>query len=61
MNYDPMRMIRTRLNSVTQAALARELGISKGYLHDVISGRREPGAKLCEALGLEIVYRKKKG
>lgn len=37
-------------------------GISGAYLGDVLRGRREPGAKVLDALGLEKVvgYRKKR-
>ena len=47
-----------------KAALAKELGISRQYLNDVLSGYREPGKKVLDALGLERVVtyaRRKRG
>lgn len=43
----------------TQLSLARKLGISAQYLHDILHGRREPGESALEYLGLEkvVVYR----
>lgn len=45
----------------TQAAWAKANGISPAYVSDVIAGRREPGQKILDALGLERVttYRPK--
>ena len=39
----------------SQAALARECGISPQYLNYVISGRQEPGPKFLAGLGLSRV------
>lgn len=46
----------------TQKALAKRLGISAQYLSDILKGRREPGQKMLDALGLErvITYESKK-
>lgn len=58
---DPVREIRRRLKSgITQDQLAQDLGISAPYLSDVIHGKRDPGPKVVQALGLEkrITYRK---
>jgi transcriptional regulator with XRE-family HTH domain len=43
---------------MTQVALARELGVSTGYLNDVLQERREPGPKVLKALRLRrrVVY-----
>lgn len=43
----------------TQPQLARRLGISAQYLHDILHGRREPGESVLEFLGLEkvVIYR----
>ncbi len=52
--------LRRRCNTPsTQTAVADDLGISVSYLNDVLKGRREPGAKLLTALGLErhVTYR----
>lgn len=42
-----------------QKRLAAQLDVSESYLSDVMTGRREPGEKLLEALGLErvVTYR----
>lgn len=37
----------------TQAAVARQLGISKQYLCDILAGRREPGPLVLDAMDLE--------
>jgi transcriptional regulator with XRE-family HTH domain len=41
-----------RCQHKTQQALARELGVSVSYLSQVIRGRKAPGRKVLEALGL---------
>ena len=45
----------------TQQAFAKEFRISTAYLSDVLSGRREPGDKILDAVGFERVvsYRPK--
>lgn len=42
----------------SQRAAAQAWGISAPYLTDVLKGRREPGAKLLQALGIrkEVTY-----
>lgn len=51
-----------RLGSLRAAA--RQWGVSKQYIADVLHGRRGPGPKLVQALGYEVVvttvYRKRK-
>jgi len=44
----------------TQAALAKELGITAAYLGDVLNGKRMPGPTLLNALGFRrvITYEK---
>jgi len=51
-------MLQVRLQSTTQTALARELGVSVGYLNDVVNERREPGPKVLKGLKLRrrVVY-----
>jgi len=48
-----------RCRHQTQQALARELGISLSYLSQIMRGRRAPGRKVLEALGLRraVEYR----
>lgn len=40
---------------VPASAVARQLGVSPSYLSDVLSGRRAPGPKILETLGLEKI------
>jgi len=49
---EPIKLLRQRLATRTQAALADELGISPQYLSDILNERREPGAKVLDALGI---------
>lgn len=44
----------------SQTKLAKNLGVSPQYLHDVLSFRREPGKKILGAMGFErvVLYRK---
>ena len=38
-----------------QKTLAKQLGVSQGYLSDVLLGRREPADKILTRLGLRRV------
>lgn len=42
----------------TQKAAAEFLGVSQQYLTDLIKGRRDPGSKILDKLGLEsrVIY-----
>jgi hypothetical protein len=45
------------------AAWARRTGFSRAYISDLLtgkSGKSEIGARLLDALGLEVTYRRKK-
>lgn len=55
---DPLQLLAAKLQTMTQVALARELGVSTGYLNDVLQERREPGPKVLKALRLRrrVVY-----
>lgn len=52
----------------SQRKVAHELGVSAAYFGDVISGKRAPGPKILEPLGLErrvviektVSYRRRK-
>ncbi len=60
MNLTPERFrdyLRSRINGMTQAAFAKQLGISPQYLGDVLNGRREPGGTILHAIGFERVVR----
>lgn len=45
-------MLRNQVNG-NQAAWAKSHKISLGYVNDVINGRRLPGDKITQAMGLE--------
>lgn len=42
----------------TKKAAAQLLGVSQAYLGDILKGRREPGKKVLDKLGLEssVIY-----
>jgi hypothetical protein len=42
----------------TQKAAAQFLGVSQQYLTDLLRGRRDPGTKILDKLGLEsrVIY-----
>ena len=46
----------------SQKLWADAQGISAAYVSDVVQGRKEPGAKILDALDLEVVvtYRRKR-
>jgi transcriptional regulator with XRE-family HTH domain len=44
----------------TLRSKAKVLGVSAGYLSDLLKGHRKPGPKLLNALGLEVSYRRRK-
>lgn len=44
------RLVRTR---GSQSAVAKRLGISASYLHDILNGTRQPGPKVLKSLGLK--------
>lgn len=54
-----LRDVVTRTGS--QKDYAQQHGLSEQYLSDVLRGRREPGQKILDALGVERVvgYREK--
>lgn len=48
--------LRDKLAGRTQADLAAEMEITPQYLSDVLSGRRDPGKKILDYLGLRVGY-----
>lgn len=56
-------MQRRIRKSGSQAAWARENGLSVPYVNDVLNCRRGPGASILRALGVEkvVIYRKSEG
>ena len=58
MAIEPIAMIQGMPGSLRDKA--RALGVSAGYLSDLLKGHRKPGRKLLAALGLEISYKRVK-
>lgn len=60
---DPIDILtRKLLRGKTQRELAAELGISPGYLHDILNDRRPASKAVLDILGIERIttYRKKR-
>ena len=61
---DVIEMLRREVaRAGSGAAWARKHGFSRAYISDLLtgkSGRSEIGTRLLDALGLEVVYRRKK-
>lgn len=49
------RLRRRVLRAGTQAAAARQLGVTRGYLSDILARRRDPGPRVLAALRLRHV------
>lgn len=49
---DVIQELRRRQGDRTLTALAAEIGVSAPYLVDVYKGRRAPGKKIMEYLGI---------
>ena len=48
--------LRSRIGySTTQTAIAKELGISKAFLSEVLAGKKAVGKKVLKALGYQPV------
>ena len=50
-------LARARNGGESWASLARRIGVSRGFLADVVFGRRKPGQKVLEFLGMERIER----
>ncbi len=49
------RLERCVSDAGSQAKAAKRLKVSAPYLSDIIAGRREPGTKILDALGLKRI------
>lgn len=49
-------MLRSQVRGSSLTAVAYELGVSKSYLSDVLSGKRGIGEKLLSATGYRMDY-----
>jgi transcriptional regulator with XRE-family HTH domain len=64
---NPIVQLRKRLKkeSLTQAALARRLGVSEPFISLILSGERPPNDEVLEFLDLvkevRVIYRKRNG
>lgn len=54
-----IRELKKRQNGESLRAFAARIGCSVGYLNDVFHGRREPGPKIAEFLGLRMEVKRK--
>jgi transcriptional regulator with XRE-family HTH domain len=43
------------LKAGSQSAFARQCNVTRSYIHDLIQGRRDPGPKILDILGIEKV------
>lgn len=62
-NDDVIRLLWQHVHKYgQQAILAKKIGITPAYLHDVLNGRREPAGKILEYLELKrvVTYEKSK-
>lgn len=59
---DPLKTLRAKVAASTQSAVARELGVSRQYIQQVIDSERPLSDGLLERLGYERVttYRRRK-
>ncbi len=55
-DIDPAYLLRMRLNGLSQAELARQIGVSRQLLNMVIKGQRSPGPKVLKFLGIRRAY-----
>ena len=54
-----IEIIKSRIKyGVSQGYIAKQLGVSTGYLSDVLNGKRGIGEKIPKALGYEIDYKR---
>jgi transcriptional regulator with XRE-family HTH domain len=55
---DPVQLIRDALKGKTQQELAREINCTQSHLSDFLNGRRGPGPRILDYLGLEVTYKR---
>lgn len=60
---NPFDLLGSKLESQSASEIAREIGISRQYLHQVVNRHRPMGPKILEWLGIEkaVTYRKRNG
>jgi len=52
---EPLALLKAKKDGKSLRGMAREMGISAMYLHQVLNGKRGPGPKILAYLGLERV------
>ena len=52
--HDPIELLKTDLQGMTQQELARKIGISAQQLCDVLRKHRKPRGRILEYYGLEM-------
>jgi hypothetical protein len=58
---DVRELLRREIGQQSQQLWAYRHGFAPSFVGDVIKGRRRISRRMCEALGVEQVYRKKEG
>lgn len=60
---NPFELLGDRLQTQSASDIAREIGVSRQYLHQVAKGHRPMGPKILDWLGIErsVTYRKING
>lgn len=52
----PIEDLTARIKASSQRQVAKDIGVSRAYLHDLLSGRRGLGDKVLKALGIRVRY-----
>ncbi|MBI5304068.1 MAG: transcriptional regulator [Chloroflexi bacterium] len=53
---DVVQLLKRKVEKAgTQVAIAREFGVTEAYISDVLHGKRSPGEKILDGLGLRRV------
>lgn len=52
-NEDIIRLLRKRLEKLSQSELARELDVSPQFVYDILRGARQPSERVLSYLGLK--------
>jgi hypothetical protein len=58
---DVRELLRREIGQQSQQLWAHRHGFAPSFVGDVVAGRRKISRRMCEALGVEPVYRKKEG
>ena len=56
MRIHPVDELKRRCKTATQKKVAAELGISEGYLSDLLHNKRGVGDQIVKALGMRVRY-----